>query len=355
MTQDPSPVEQSGRREENLHVLVEVRGSEAIPTEIPDGVTVFICDHDEADELEKMGEVYSLKTFRSPIDNSTLGPQRLKGRLEDRLREIDGTREEMSSLLDHLPMEDAEELGVALDSLTYAVGRIQDKIEEVLSAPHPAPPDEAVEGQPPGRSRPITRPLAPEVAIQTRDHEAYWSAETQTEDRLDANVVAYEGDEQEAVRRVKEACLGLGVDPPFGFVVHRSEGADELPAPGQAHDSKPGLMSVDAIRHVVERLANSSHVRFWIGYNYRPNGLAPREGEPALMAFEAIDVVEDGPGGPLRVGPARLEERELRRMGFAKERRGACLYWVIRRADDEGNPWRADLGWGGRIWRGSGS
>ncbi len=114
-------------------VVVEVRDGKSDVTSLPATAVAFICNHDEAEEVESMGETYSMRVVRGPVDRSTLGPQLLKEKLHEKLREIDAVREGMTALIDHLPMEDAEELGEAFCSITTAQAEIMDAINDVLT------------------------------------------------------------------------------------------------------------------------------------------------------------------------------------------------------------------------------
>ena len=118
-------------------VIVEVRDKKAEVTKVPGGVTVFVCDHDAAEELESMGETYALHTVRGPLDRSTLGLPLLRGKIEERLADVEAAQEGIRALLDHLTIEDAEEIAIAVGSLTDARGEIREALDEVLTGQHP--------------------------------------------------------------------------------------------------------------------------------------------------------------------------------------------------------------------------
>lgn len=126
-------MEQDRERETGFaEVIVEIRDAKPEVTKVPADVTVFVCDHDAAEELESMGEAYALETVRGPLDRSTLGPGLLRERIEEKLADVEAAAEAIRSLVDGLTIEDAEELAIAVGSLTDARAEIRDTLDEIM-------------------------------------------------------------------------------------------------------------------------------------------------------------------------------------------------------------------------------
>lgn len=144
-------MEQDSKREAKFaEVVVEIRNKKAEVTKVAEGVTVFVCDHDAAEELESMGETYALETVRGPLDRSTLGFPLLREKIEERLADVEAAQEGIRELLERLTIEDAEEIAIAVGSLTDARAEIRDAVDEALTGHRPVDANPATtEGESP--------------------------------------------------------------------------------------------------------------------------------------------------------------------------------------------------------------
>ena len=86
---------------------------------------------------------------------------------------------------------------------------------------------------------------------------------------------------------------------------------------------RPGTITLAGLRRMLMIISNNCFTRYWVDFR--------RTGEASLMAFCCIEV--DGK-------PASLHEGDLERRGFVKEVHDSLEYWVIKRVDENGEPWR---------------
>lgn len=127
-----SPTPENRPAGDFAEVIIEIRDGKPEITKVPAGVVAFLCDHDEAEEIESMAEAYALRTVRGPVDRSTLGPKLLREKIDEKLAEVEAARDGMRALLDRLTIEDAEELAVAIASLTDAQVEIREAMDGIL-------------------------------------------------------------------------------------------------------------------------------------------------------------------------------------------------------------------------------
>lgn len=85
-------------------------------------------------------------------------------------------------------------------------------------------------------------------------------------------------------------------------------------------------MTLAELRRLLAVLSNQCFARYRIDFRRTP--------ETTLMAFCCVNY--DG-------SPASLHEPDLEREGFVRERRDGLEFWIIRRVDEEGDPWRSRL------------
>lgn len=89
----------------------------------------------------------------------------------------------------------------------------------------------------------------------------------------------------------------------------------------------PGAMTLAELRRIVVVLSNSCFVRYWVDFRTTKQ-------RQTLMALCAIEA-----GGR----PAKLYEHDLEREGFVKEVHDGLDFRVVRRVDEQGNPWLSRL------------
>jgi hypothetical protein len=93
-------------------------------------------------------------------------------------------------------------------------------------------------------------------------------------------------------------------------------------------DVSCGPATASELQRIALRPSNSCFTRHWLHFNHPAR-------DPHLMAISCID--HEG-------NPARLEEREMERRGFAKRTDpDGLVVWLIRRVDEDGSPFESLL------------